>query len=137
MISLKIKINKIYTYLVEALWTVKYLVSPLLAHIINLSFSTGCFINSLKKSRVVPINKSGSKTDANNYIPISILSTLNKCLENQYIFIYPANLPISNCSVQISSISEKKMFRFLTQSSTHCVTFTIMFTVIIPLDQYS
>ena len=39
--SLKNKINKIDTYSVEALKTIKSLVSPLLAHIINLFFSTG------------------------------------------------------------------------------------------------
>ena len=77
IMSSKIKININDTDSEEVLKDIIYLVSPMLAHINNLSLSTGCFPKSSKKSRVVPICKSGSKTDVNDYRPISILHTLS------------------------------------------------------------
>ena len=53
---------------------------PLL-HIFNTSFISGIFPNELKISKVCPIFKHGSKTDLNNYRPISILPSLSKILE--------------------------------------------------------
>ena len=81
IMSLKNKRNKSDTYSVEVSMTIEYLVSPLSAHIINLSLPTGCFPNYFKKSRVVPIYKFEIKTDANNYRPVSILPTLSKIFE--------------------------------------------------------
>ncbi len=54
--------------------------SPL-SHIFNLSLSLGIFPSKLKKSRVIPIFKSGLKTDCDNYRPISLLSSISKVLE--------------------------------------------------------
>ena len=48
IMSLKNKLHKIDTYTVEVLKNIKCLDSPFLAHIINLSPSTGCFQISLK-----------------------------------------------------------------------------------------
>ena len=52
-----------------------------LTHIFNLPLSTGQFIKSFKKSKVVPIYKKKSKSDMNNYRPISLLPVISKILE--------------------------------------------------------
>jgi hypothetical protein len=52
-----------------------------LAHIYNLSFSTGTFPDSFKTSRVIPIFKSGDPTSTDNYRPISLINTFGKILE--------------------------------------------------------
>jgi len=52
-----------------------------LAHIFNISLSTGTFPNKLKESRTVPIFKAGNPELCDNYRPIALLSTLSKILE--------------------------------------------------------
>jgi hypothetical protein len=52
-----------------------------LAHIFNLSVNQGIFPKKLKKSRTVPIFKSGDPTLCDNYRPISLLSSMSKILE--------------------------------------------------------
>ena len=52
-----------------------------LSCIINLSFSTGKFPETLKKASIVPIHKSDSKLECSNYRPISLLSNLGKIIE--------------------------------------------------------
>jgi hypothetical protein len=52
-----------------------------LAHIFNLSLSTGTFPSELKLCRVIPIFKSGSALECDNYRPISLLSSISKVLE--------------------------------------------------------
>jgi hypothetical protein len=62
----------------------KHIISDIcqpLAHIFNLSTSTGTFPSMLKTSRTVPIFKAGSPLLCDNYRPISLLSTLSKLLE--------------------------------------------------------
>ena len=56
------------------------IITPL-CDIINLSFSNGVFPHALKMARIVPIHKSGSTVDLNNYRPISLLSTFSKIIE--------------------------------------------------------
>ena len=65
----------------KVLKSVKNLISPVLAEIINKSFRTGIFPKSMKTARVVPVYKSGDETDVSNYRPISILPTLSKVFE--------------------------------------------------------
>jgi potassium voltage-gated channel Eag-related subfamily H protein 8 len=52
-----------------------------LAHIFNLSLTTGCFPTHLKRCRVVPIFKSGDPLSCDNFRPISMLSSISKILE--------------------------------------------------------
>ena len=49
---------------------------------INNSFISGIFPTPLKIARVVPIFKSGDRTNVTNYRPISMLSILSKIFEN-------------------------------------------------------
>ena len=55
-------------------------ISPLL-FIINICLHEGVFPDKLKYARVLPIHKSGDKTNINNYRPISILSFFSKVFE--------------------------------------------------------
>ncbi len=52
-----------------------------IAHVFNLSVISGKFPKKLKKSRTVPIFKTGDPTLCDNYRPISLLSSLSKILE--------------------------------------------------------
>ena len=46
----------------------------------SLSFEFGIFPDSLKTAKIIPIFKTGPKTDINNYRPISLLSNFSKIL---------------------------------------------------------
>jgi hypothetical protein len=52
-----------------------------LSHIFNLSLSNGIFLNKLKLCCVIPIHKSGSPLECDNYCPISLLSSISKILK--------------------------------------------------------
>ncbi len=52
-----------------------------LSNIFNLSITTGTFPSKLKRSRTVPIFKSGDPESCDNYRPISLLSSISKILE--------------------------------------------------------
>ena len=47
----------------------------------NYAFVLGVFLSCLIIARVIPVFKSGEKTDFNNYRPIFVLSTFSKILE--------------------------------------------------------
>ena len=55
--------------------------TEILAISINKSFLEGLFPYQLKSARVVPIYKGGTKTDVENYRPISLLSSISKINE--------------------------------------------------------
>ena len=57
-----------------------YIILPL-CKLINISFHTGVFPDSIKVAKVVPTFKSGSSQDINNYRPISLLSVFSKIIE--------------------------------------------------------
>ena len=61
--------------------TIKNIISPSIAAIINKSLTSGKFPNKLKIAKVFPIFKNGSKSDPSNYRPISILTTISKIFE--------------------------------------------------------
>ena len=52
-----------------------------LTHIFNLSISDGVFPKQMKKAKVVPIHKKGTKLNVENYRPISLLPVFSKLLE--------------------------------------------------------
>ena len=53
----------------------------ILCHIFNLSLGQSKFINEFKKAKIIPVHKKGSKSDVNNYRPISLLPVMSKSLE--------------------------------------------------------
>lgn len=57
-----------------------HLIKPL-AHITNLTLSTGIFPDLLKKSTIKPIFKSGDPLKPKNYRPISLVSNFSKIIE--------------------------------------------------------
>jgi hypothetical protein len=71
-------IDEIPVFLVKR--SINFIAGPL-AHICNLSFSTGKFPNQLKIAMICPIYKKGAKNDIVNYRPISILPTFSKIIE--------------------------------------------------------
>ena len=52
-----------------------------LAKVINQSFKEGVFPSQLKIAKVIPIHKNGSKVEASNYRPISLLASISKIYE--------------------------------------------------------
>ena len=52
-----------------------------LTHIINLSLKTGTIPTDWKAAKVIPLFKSGSLAEIDNYRPISILPSISKILE--------------------------------------------------------
>jgi hypothetical protein len=55
--------------------------APILAFLINLSFSTTIVPDIWKTARITPLHKGGDKKDFNNYRPISVLPIMNKVME--------------------------------------------------------
>ena len=56
-------------------------IAPSLCELFNMSISSGVIPQEWKMSNVIPIYKSGGKTEANNYRPISLLCIVSKVLE--------------------------------------------------------
>ena len=57
------------------------IIAPPLNHNINLSLQHGLIPLEWKSEKIVPIHKSGSKSDFDNYRPISILPSISKVIE--------------------------------------------------------
>ena len=49
--------------------------------LVNKCFEKGTFPTFLKKAVVIPIHKCGNASEAQNYMPISLLPTIGKILE--------------------------------------------------------
>lgn len=81
VISLKSRRGKIDHYSSLLLKKVSPIISPVLCHIINLSFAEGVFPDILKVARVTPLHKGGKPNMCSNYRPISILPDLSKVFE--------------------------------------------------------
>ncbi|XP_057296299.1 uncharacterized protein LOC130625264 [Hydractinia symbiolongicarpus] len=54
--------------------------SPL-TYIINMSFETSTFPSDWKRTKVLPLFKSGAKSSVNNYRPISVIPAISKVIE--------------------------------------------------------
>ena len=57
------------------------ILSPILCHLFNCSFSYGIFPDLLKIARVTPVFKHGDEYLADNYRPVSVLCTLSRIIE--------------------------------------------------------
>ena len=56
-------------------------IAPSLSAIFNASINTGIFPQDFKIAIISPIHKAGSKTNCDNYRPISVLSSVAKIYE--------------------------------------------------------
>lgn len=65
----------------EHLKSVATVISPVLAHLVNLSFQSGIFPTSLKAATVVPLFKKGDPKKPQSYRPISLLKSISKVWE--------------------------------------------------------
>ena len=59
----------------------KSVVTKYLTSLINHSFREGVFPTELKKAKVIPLHKEGSRLEENNYRPISLLNVWSKIYE--------------------------------------------------------
>ena len=71
-------VDGIPTQLIKA---AKHVLSPYLLKLINYCLKTGRYFDELKIARVTPLHKGGSKSDLQNYRPISVLTLFNKIFE--------------------------------------------------------
>ena len=62
---------------------VAHIVARPLSELFNNSIRNGCFPDLWKRARVIPLHKSGSLDDMNNFWPISILCTFSKIIERR------------------------------------------------------
>ena len=56
---------------------IKKVIQPIslpLTAIFNMSFQTGVFPSNMKLAKIIPVFKSGSKAEFNNYRPISVIT---------------------------------------------------------------
>ena len=63
----------------------KFLISDNLANSFNKSLETGSYPDVLKIATVIPLYKGGSTLELRNYMPISILSPINKVFETSLL----------------------------------------------------
>lgn len=78
IMAVRNKSSDVNVFPVRVLKHVARLISPVLAFLINESFSIGVFPDSSKIGKVVPVFTDGGCTQLSNYPPISIL--LKDCL---------------------------------------------------------
>lgn len=60
---------------------IQIVISKPLVSILNLCLEHGVYPDALKKTIVIPVHKNGTKTDPNNYRPISVINNLGKVFE--------------------------------------------------------
>ena len=73
--------------------TTNIIVTPL-TRIVNLTLKNGTFPDTLKKTKVIPLLKSGNRSDIKNYRPISFLPAFSKIFEkviNNRLIIFLEN----------------------------------------------
>ena len=65
---------------IKTLKDLKSEITEPLCTLINLSFNTGVFLNSLKLAKVIPVFKKGDQQECNNYRPFPLLSNISKLI---------------------------------------------------------
>lgn len=93
-------------------------ISAPLSNWINEALVNGIFPNSLKIARITPIFKTGQKTCASNYRPISVLPIISKIFERVILRRVFKHLDTNN-------IINKNQFGFLPKSSTLSATLNL------------
>ena len=73
--------NELSMYVVKRIFV--NIVTPV-THICNLSFKNGVFPEKMKVAEIIPIYKSGKRSDCTNYRPISLLPQISKILEKLF-----------------------------------------------------
>ena len=79
--NLKNNGNKVNSIATSVLADCKHLISPVIAHLIDLFVQQGYFPEELKLGCISPIFKGGDKEKVNNYRPVCSLSPLSKIIE--------------------------------------------------------
>ena len=91
-------LDEIDTYSIKL---VKYIITPALTHIINLSLSSGIFPTIWKSSKIVPLFKKDDPLCPYNYRPVAIIPVLSKVMEravcNQMVKYLTENELIHPC----------------------------------------
>src|SRR6266516_301111 len=82
---------------IAAIKSVSKTLAPILATLINHSFSKGIFPDALKISKITPILKTGAKSLLSNYRPISLLNSFSKVYEK--IFLIKLNSFLSKHNI--------------------------------------
>ena len=94
-------------------------ISPIITSIFNKCITEGVFPNSLKIAEVTPIYKSGTKSDINNYRPISLLSPFSKLFE-KHLYKCLSDFFVKN------NVLYNKQFGFRNQCSTELAVIDIV-----------
>ena len=81
IVNMKVVKSDINVIPVNIFKTLRHIFIPPLIKLVNLSFETGIFPDSLKIARVTPIHKQGNNSDPSNFRPISSLPYLSKIFE--------------------------------------------------------
>ena len=79
--SLKLTKTEIDSMPVKIFKQITHVTAFVLCRLINLSYNTGIFPDSLKIARITPLFKKGEKTNPNNYRPIASLPFISKIYE--------------------------------------------------------
>ena len=74
--------------------SVAYIVARPLSELINNSIRNGCFPDLWNRARVIPLHKSGSLDDMDNFRPISILCTVSKI---RFLASFNLLSPVQSC----------------------------------------
>ena len=96
----------------------EYLSKPL-EILFNASFSSGTVPDNFKVARVIPVFKKGSRTQQNNYRPISLLPIFNRILEK---LMYKRLISF----IEKNNILYEKQFGFRSNHSTIHATILII-----------
>jgi hypothetical protein len=103
-------------------------VVPSLVRILNRSFETAVVPANMKKSRVVPVFKSGDRTNPNSYRPISAILLVSKIME-KIVFKRLTVFLFANFSLF------SKQYGFVSGLSTESALFDLISDIQCSLDQ--
>lgn len=118
--SLKVKNTEdLWGTSVKVMQSVIHIVAPYLAVVFNNCVDECVFPDLMKYSKVIPLFKSGSKSDPGNFRPISVLPVLSKVFEkimlNQMLHYF-----------NINKLLHTKQFGFTRGRSTTDAAVTLM-----------